>query len=364
MTNLGYALDNFCHRMPAKEGDEVALFEDEFSAMFFKIYPGKNSEGTNPFEGVLPIGTATLIDSRGLFITAAHNLEGQSHWGESGSESWPNTLKDGKTSVGNYHGELYLHNPTTGTIVAVEEAGSHRTTYEDPDISLLQKVKKGEELSPAERYRPENVVNLFIGHIGNIDPTQSKVVVFGFPAEKKEELTKAMQSRPAHTLSSFAKRPDEIVFADYTVPNGFSGALAIEPHGFGIAIVKGANPAKNTGEPEQRDEKRTFFTLTNEKRAREMIAQAAKALGLSELTRKAVNEMRSNGLSEGTRDSLFKSKKILKQLDLFLLLIEMSSDLETFKPKTERDLNDWNRLIDCHNLRRADKRISVFISNW
>ena len=345
MTNLGYAIDNFCHRPPARDGDEVAFVEEEFSTMFFKIYPDKNIEEDSA------MGTATLIDSRGLFITAAHNLESQPAWGE--SKNWSATLENGKTRVGNYLPDLYLHNPKTGTIVTVKETGQHRTTIKEPDISLLRK-KEGEPDLP-NAYRPENVVNLFIGLRGNIDPTRSKVVVFGFPAEMKERSTQAMQHRVAHELSSYEKRTGDIVFADFTVPNGLSGALAIEAHGFGIAIVKGDNPGQ------ERDQARTFFTLTNGREARKAIAKAAEKLGLSELGMTIEKELRSVGLSKNSRRVLFEDKKTLKQLDLFLLLITMSSDPEKYAPKIEEDREDWNRLVECHSLRLADERISQII---
>src|SRR5690242_20700330 len=78
-----YAFD--CLPTEAKEGNEADAIEQEYSPMFFQIFA---DESIPPIGEVKAIGTATLIDSRGFFITAAHVLERQDYWGPTKNLSW------------------------------------------------------------------------------------------------------------------------------------------------------------------------------------------------------------------------------------------------------------------------------------
>jgi hypothetical protein len=342
MATLSYAQDNACFRTPPRDGGEKSFLEEEFGTTFFQINPLGNGK-----DKTTPIGTATLIDSRGLFISAAHILERQLVWGDKGTEDWSDESK----SKGNYPHKLRLLNLKTGVEVIVKEAGRHRLREDDPDISFL--VKESGELNVLS---PQNVVNLFLGDAGNIDPTRTKVGVFGFPVEKKESGLQELQYKEASELNAVNKRED-IVYADYDVPNGLSGALAINPHGLGIGILSGNNPGKGMATHPNR----TFFTLTNGTQARKLIADTvSQALGLSDFSRKIMTELGGTGLTKESAYYLFENKKLVKQVDLVLLLLQVSSDIQKYMPKTSEEKRGFKKLITCNNVMGFDPLINRF----
>jgi hypothetical protein len=312
---------------------------EQFGVAFFKILPEKETDIKKS------IGSATLIDPRGLFITAAHVLEEQQDWGASGNSNWvPNDPTEA------YPKPLRLLNRVSGESVFVNEVGPHRKDTSQPDVSILRLTAESAlDSDNASKAVPVNMQKDLI--LYNNTPSNEKVAVYGYPVE--QENIDSLEPRFIKKLEEMKGELgyiEGIPFSSDQAVNGYSGALAIGTGGLGVGVLKGIKPKDDQTKLEKvKFQGRLYFTMIKSPKVRNLIiASARSTFGPSQRLQKILEEMAAGNLTEPTKFKLFSQG--ISHLELVMLAHELSSNAKKYQKFSKDETKQIRKLLECSRL--------------
>jgi hypothetical protein len=181
----------------------------------FKVYSVKRQADGK--ESQIPLGTATLVDLRGYFLTASHIFDNS-----------PNEFPGDGPWPAPYQGQLKVANLELGIVLNGKEV-AHRRRRNDPDLSILF----------AEIPEPIKQVLTPVDPFLGIPNRDDQVLMVGYPADSDSPLSHLLLG-----IGGVQKATTLIVLG--TAFSGESGSLAIGLTGSGVGILHGWDEPEKT----------------------------------------------------------------------------------------------------------------------